>query len=394
MKAKLAAVIVLVAIGTGAVLYTTGVIGPSAATTTEYLTSPASIGDVTDEIAATGTVEPAARTGITFGADPWSVDDTATPPAAPATYPVTEVMVTVGDTVAADDVLAVADPSALERDLDRAKNDLKSAEVGLRAANDALDDASTTDAKRQAKITRYNALNQVDQAEQAVDDLKDQIAAATLKAPVAGLVTEVALVAGSDAPAGAAVVIDSAAYEVTTDVVESDLADVRLGQTAAITVSAIDADVEGTVSAISPTASDSSGSGVVAFPVTVTLASVPDGLRSGMSADVTITTASATNVLTIPSAALRGGDGDYSVMTLGADGTATPTAVEVGLVTNTLAEITSGLAEGTAVVTGTASDLVGTANSGGGAFPGGGGVVVSGGGAFPGRGEFRPQNGD
>mgnify|MGYP003547773622 CR=1 FL=1 len=100
------------------------------------------------------------------------------------------------------------------------------------------------------------------------------------------------------------------------------------------------------------------------------------------------------DILTEYSAALSGGDGDYSVMTLGADGTPTPTAVEVGLVTNTLAELTSGLAEGTAVVTGTTSDLVGTANSGGGAFPGGGGVVVSGGGAFPGRGEFRPQNGD
>ena len=74
-----------------------------------------------------------------------------------------------------------------------------------------------------------------------------------------------------------------------------------------------------------------------------------------MSADVTITIQSAKNVLTVPAEALRGTTGDYSVMVLGADGQPQAQAVEVGLVTNTTAEITSGLTEGQAVVTGTAS---------------------------------------
>jgi hypothetical protein len=79
-------------------------------------------------------------------------------------------------------------------------------------------------------------------------------------------------------------------------------------------------------------------------------------------------------------------------MTLGADGTPVRTPVEVGLVTNTLAEITSGLSEGTAVVTGTASDLAGTDTATGGAFPGGGGVIVNGG-AIPGGVRPGPQTG-
>ena len=58
------------------------------------------------------------------------------------------------------------------------------------------------------------------------------------------------------------------------------------------------------------------------YPVVVTIADAPATLRSGMSADVTITIASATNVLTVPAAALRGSDGDYSVLVLGADGSA------------------------------------------------------------------------
>jgi multidrug efflux pump subunit AcrA (membrane-fusion protein) len=89
-----------------------------------------------------------------------------------------------------------------------------------------------------------------------------------------------------------------------------------------------------------------------------------------MSADVTVTTASATGVLTVPASALRGSDGNYMVMTLGSDGSATPTPVDVGLVTNTAAEIKSGIAEGTTVVTGTASELAGTTNNG--QFGGGG----------------------
>ena len=120
--------------------------------------------------------------------------------------------------------------------------------------------------------------------------------------------------------------------------------------------SAVDADVTGTVTAISPQAT--SGGRSSRIPVTVTLDEAPATVRSGMSADVTITIASATNVLTVPAAALRGANGDYSVLVLGADGHARPTPVEVGLVTDTLAEITSGLTEGTAVVTGTAADLL------------------------------------
>jgi hypothetical protein len=69
---------------------------------------------------------------------------------------------------------------------------------------------------------------------------------------------------------------------------------------------------------------------------------------------------------------------------MGADGTPVSTAVQVGLVTNTAAEIKSGLDEGTAVVIGTTSQRTGTTNQtsglGGGAFPVGGGQIFRNGG--------------
>ena len=85
---------------------------------------------------------------------------------------------------------------------------------------------------------------------------------------------------------------------------------------------------------------------------------------------MTITIDSATNVLTVPAAALRGTAGNYSVLVLGATASRPPSPVEVGLVTNTTAEIKSGLTEGQAVVTGVNTPQTATPTTTGG-FGGG-----------------------
>jgi macrolide-specific efflux system membrane fusion protein len=385
MKLKVVALVALVAVGVGAVAVASGVVGASAAASTEFLTANATVGDVTDDVAATGTLAATESYGLLFGADPYLVDGSDSAPSSEGSWPVTAVDVGIGDTVAKGDVLATADTADLRRQLTTATADLRSANINLAIAQESLataQDNDNTDAERQAQLGLYSAKNAVSQASEARGAIQARIKAATLKAPIAGIVTEVNVRAGFDAPAGPAIVVASATYQVTTDVVESDLADLKVGQTASVTIGALDTEVKGTVSAISPVAGDSS-SGVVAYPVTVTLTGAPPEARAGMSADVTITVASATGVLTVPSAALQGTDGDYAVMTLGADGTPQRTPVDVGLVTSTAAEIKSGIAEGTAVVTGTASDLIGTANQGNGGFGDPGGVAVPIGGPGP-----------
>ena len=381
MRLKLVVLVVLVAVGVGAVAFASGAIGASAANTPDFLTENATVGDVTDDVAATGTLAAAESYGLLFGADPYLVagDDA---PASEGTWPVTAVEVEVGDTVAEGDVLATADTADLQRDLAIAIADLRSANINLAIAEEnlaAAEDDGDSDAERQAKLGLYAAQNAVSHASEAGTTVQRQIKAATLTAPIAGIVTEVNVQTGFDAPAGPAIVVASTTYQVTTDVVESDIADIVLGQEASITIGALDATVGGTVTAISQVAGDGS-SGVVAFPVTITVTDAPADARAGMSAEVTITTAKATGVLTVPSSALQGTDGDYAVMTLGADGTPQRVPVDVGLVTSTTAEIKSGLAEGTAVVTGTASDLIGTVDNGDGGRFGSGGVAIPGGG--------------
>src|SRR6185369_6585389 len=221
----------------------------------------------------------------------------------------------VGDIVRKGQVLATASNAALAADITAATNDWTAAELQRLQAQDAYDAATTTSAIRQTRSSLLNARNGVAAAHTKLVDLKAEATRNKLVAPADGIVTAVNIVAGSAAPSGVAVTLDSTAYEVTAEVVETDVASMRLQQPATVSVSAIGADLDGTVVAIAPTATTSSGSsGVVAYAVTVALKQPPATLRAGMTADVTITTASASGVLAVPAAALRGSEGNYTVL--------------------------------------------------------------------------------
>lgn len=379
MRRKLLALVVLAGLGVGAVAVSTGAIGAQPAAASDLLTTQAAIGDVTDEVAATGTLASATIYGLTFGSAPYLVEGDAQAPASDTTWPVTDVKVKSGDPVTAGQILASADTAELRRELARATADLNAAKLQLKIAKEELENArddEDRDAIRQGLLQVYSTQNQVSNATDSRAAIRAQIQAAVLRSPIDGVVTEVNIATGFDAPAGAAIVVASDEMTVTTDVVESDLTDIKVGQTANITLDAVGATTNGTVTAISPVSTDDS-SGVVSYPVTVTLTDAPAEARAGMSADVSITIASAEDVVTVPASALQGSEGDYAVMTLGTDGTPQRVPVEVGLVTNASAEITSGLEAGTPVVIGTTADLIGTGANGGG-FPGGG-VAVPGG---------------
>ncbi len=383
MKLKIFAIVALAAVGVGAAFVAVGGLPASAASKTQYLTGAVSTGDVADDVAATGSVAPSASYGLAFG----TLAHLASSPAAAGstTWTVTDLKVAAGDTVKKGAVLATADTADLKRQLVAANTAVDTARIQLRLAKASLTDANTaavTAQIRQAKVGVNNATSQLADAIKTRDDVKTQISLATLTSPIDGIITTVNVVKGLEAPSGDAIVIDATTFQVTADVVESDLAAMKVGQTAAVTIAAVDGQVTGKVTAIAPTAAGNTTGSVVSYAVTVSLDNVPATVRAGMTADVTITIDSATNVLTVPAAALRGTAGNYSVLTLGPDGTPTPLPVEVGLVTNTTAEIKSGLTDGQEVVTGVNTPQTGTATNNNGGFGGGGfgGTVPIGGG--------------
>ncbi len=377
MKLKLFLILVLVFAGAGAIFISMGGVSANAAATT-YLTSQAVVGDVSDDVAATGAIQTSASYGAAFGSPAHLVDEESTP-SSTVTWPVTSVAVSVGDRVTKGQTLAFADTTTLERELVGAIANRRSAALQLEIAQEQLADADTTDETRQAKLSLYQAQSQYVQVEATQRDLHAQIAAATIVSPIDGVVTAVNITEGFDAPSGDAIVISTSTYQVTADVVETDIDSISLGQPARVTIDAIGGDVSGTVAAIAPAASTAESGGVVSYAVTIILTDAPAKLRPGMTADITITTASVANVLTIPSAALLGIDGDYSVRILNATGVPEVRQVDAGLVTSSLAEIKSGLTAGEAVITGTAADRAATTNNNGG-FGGPGGVAVPGGG--------------
>jgi macrolide-specific efflux system membrane fusion protein len=403
MKLRIAAVITLLIVGIVAVAASLGVLpGPGPATAaTSFLTATASTTDVTDEVAATGTVQPAQTTALSFGTGPVVTDagsapassssngssasSTASSGGASVSWPVTAVNVKIGDRVKKGDVLATADTSDLQSQIDEATRARTAADISLSDAATKFRNA-TTSTSDQAQIAFLNAQTADARAIAAESALQAQAAFASLVAPADAIVTAVNIRAGETAPSSTAMSLASSTLQVTTSVVESDIGKISTGQKATVTISAIDASLQGTVSSIAPSGSSSGNSGVVSFAVEVLLDAPPDSVRPGMSADVSVVTASATNVLAIPSRALSGTAGSYTVRVVAADGTVAARSVTVGLVTSSLAEIQSGLQAGEQVVTGTSSTQT-TVNGAGGGGAGGRGVTTfTGGGNFvPGR---------
>jgi len=261
-------------------------------------------------------------------------------------------------------------------------------ELELASAQDARDEAASgSDQKTQAKITILNTKGSIEMTEneiaelkaertagysdlviaigeaeqnvadleQALETLQEQLALATIIAPVDGVVSVLNVTTGFTAPSGAAATIESDTLVVVASVVESDIGSLDVGQEATVSIDAVDQDVVGVVTSVVPTTTGSTSS-VVSYPVTVTLSDPDDSLLSGMTTDVEIVLESASDVISVPVTALEGRDGDYMVQVANDDGSTEMRSVTVGLVTETTAEIQSGLAVGEHVVIGTAAD--------------------------------------
>ncbi len=193
---------------------------------------------------------------------------------------------------------------------------------------------------------------------------------------MAGTVTQLNLTVGQIAGAGqtAVTLSDLTTLSVDIGLDESDIAQVSLSQAALVTLDAFDnMELQGTIIAIAPTADVQAG--VVLYPVTIALDPSALPVRAGMTADVEIVTSSAEDVVLVPLKAVRSvGGRSFILRKLKAGESAPPAAtnevtaqmnaqmttlvtqmttagfvlvpVQLGLVTDTYAEVLSGLEEG------------------------------------------------
>ncbi len=173
---------------------------------------------------------------------------------------------------------------------------------------------------------------------------------AIIRAPIDGLVTKVNKKKG-EYISGAETMIQllSPHYEIKVDIPETDIPKLKLNDAAQITLDAFGKDVKfsGKIVNIEPASTEIQN--VVYYKVTITLDDTVQPIKPGMTANVTITTATRENVLSIPYRTIKI-NGAKTVRVL-ENNQPKETVVETGLRADEgKVEILSGLTEGQVVV--------------------------------------------
>jgi len=214
------------------------------------------------------------------------------------------------------------------------------AALGLAQAQAALAAAppsSASLAPLQAAVTQAQDAEAVVQAEVAQD---------SLTAPFAGVVASVSAVVGQQVTAGTTLLtLDSAGLTVQAPVSQMDLAFVRQGEAATISVPGQQRALPGRVTAVSPAGNPSS----FTFQVTVTPASVPSWLHPGEAASVAVVSSRVAGAVLVPASAVVSINGHPQVFTVGSGGNVALVDVTAGVSDGTTTAV-NGLAAGTEVV--------------------------------------------
>ncbi len=206
--------------------------------------------------------------------------------------------------------------------------------------------ASPTQAKA---VTEAQASASVVKAQVSLDQARRELAGTTLTAPIDGTVLSVSGVVGSKVSgpgsSGFVTLGDLDELQVQADFSQSDVAKLKVGQSAKITLPAGNGGpYDGTVAHIEPQAT-TSGS-MVQYGVMISFDGTPKNLLIGQSATVQVTTSEADNALQVPAAALRtSGDGTYTVLVKHGAGLRTR-VVRIGLRSDSYVQIVSGLKDG------------------------------------------------
>lgn len=433
-----------VAIGLGGalVLGGAGVLGvllvPAGARTDAgaVLTGTVRQGTVSASVSTTGNVAPVSETAVGF-AVPGTIASVAVQPGQQVTAGQTIATIATGTLTG-----ALTDAQATLASDSTALADAQSA---LAAAEAAPTTSTTTGTARGATTTSASTASSVAQAQTqvssdqakatadqtAVTTAQTDLADATLDAPVAGEVLAVNAAVGQSVSAsgttavatpaatssgtgsgsgggaassssasggtsgssggsssggsssGVVTIADTAQDVVTTDVPESEVGSLQVGQAASVTYPAVTS-VTSTakVTAIAPVGTSSGG--VVTFPVTVTLSALPTGIRYGDTADVSVTTQSSpATALSVPAAAIHS-SGSSSYVEVLSGTTTKDVTVTTGVVGTDGTQVSgTGLHAGERISLGTAASTTTTGTGGTGTGAGGAGL---GGGGFGGGG--------
>jgi HlyD family secretion protein len=203
------------------------------------------------------------------------------------------------------------------------------------------------------KITLQKAEDStVAQAQADVNALQSQLNDNYLTSPMDGIITEVNIKKGQVVSPSQSVInlLSTEPFQIKVDIYEQDIVNVKVGDDVKIDLVAFPKQTfDGKVLLIDP--AETIIDNVVYYDVTIEFPNQPDGIRSGMTADITIEANKKDNVLRIPKNAVVQIDQTQTAQVVKGNKIENRT-ITTGLEGNDYFEVTSGLSVGDQIVTG------------------------------------------
>jgi macrolide-specific efflux system membrane fusion protein len=349
MKKKSAIIIAVCVVVVGIVLGVAFTRNPSRQPT--VTTVNVTRGDIVKTVLVDGNLETPHKAYLSFG----------------ITGTVEEVLVSEGDNVTKDEVLARLDAPSLQSSVDMAQLQVEIAEEQVKAARaqyeiakDNLDrgvpGASEDVLELQVDIAKASwetAKLSLESAKLSLDSAELNLEKAEIVAPFDGAVAAITLTEGEEISTAALAtpaitLVGTGGIEMQGYIDELDVASVELGQEANITLDALpNEQVTGNVTFISPMGTVLAG--IVSYATTITLENPFAELKDGMSATAEIIVERHDDVLLIPNRVIQGTLQNPTIEVL-VDGKQEQRQITLGLSDGINTEILSGLEEGEQVV--------------------------------------------
>ncbi len=221
----------------------------------------------------------------------------------------------------------------------------------------------------QAKSSAEQAKSSYEDAAEAYDDAVEALDDLTVKAASSGTVTAVSITKGdavSESSDTAAVTISNLSkMSIAISVSEYEIGNIKTGQKATVSVTALDKDLDASVTSVSSSASDSQEGSTAYYSVSLEIAKPSSDMLEGMSATAKVVYQSYEDALLVPASAVSTQGDTSSVTVQDSDGSTRQVEVEVlGSDDETSAVSSSSLAQGDQVVVSYQVDTSGSDSQG------------------------------
>jgi RND family efflux transporter MFP subunit len=304
---------------------------------TEYTTAQAEKGNLVRTVSVTGKVVSPIEADLSFK----------------ISGQIKSLLVDVSDHVEKGQKIATIDRGTLLDDLAQARQAVK------------VEKQTLYDMKMRKNETTYSYFQEeaqraeIKKAEDAVGEILTQIGQTTLYSPISGTVIKKNVEAGEITVANAVTATTSVVtiaadgpLETHANVPESDIINVKVGQSASVSLDAFPSDEKLSAEVVEIDPSSTVIQDVVYYRVKLKFNNLDERMKNGMSVDADINTAEKNNVVMIPLRAIKTEGNKKYVEILKSENTTKKIYIETGLAGDDgMVEITSGLSGGENVVT-------------------------------------------